>query len=306
MGMQTRYRSVFWPAVLILIGVFALLVNSGVVPVERLDRLGDLWPLILIVIGLEIVIRRAVRGPAAELAAILVVLLAIVGAAAYVALGPSIPVGTQTLETSGKVGSLDHGTARVDAGAANITVRGSSSIGDDMYRAHIDYSGQRPDVSFDDSSGDLHISQSSASALFFQSRRFVLDLQLNTSVTWRITIDSGASSDTFDLSNVRLSGIELNGGAHREDITLGPPSGTVPITVDGGAITVNAHRPRGVAVSASVSGGAVTLVFDGRQHHAVGSASDLTGDFDSASDRYQIQANGGACTVTVDTNVPSS
>src|SRR6266436_2628082 len=106
--MTSRYRSFFWPAILILVGVFALLVNSGLVPAERLDRLVDLWPLILIVIGLE--------------------LLAIVGAAAYVALGPAIPTGTQTLDTSAKLGTVDHASVRIDVGAANITMQGGSSI----------------------------------------------------------------------------------------------------------------------------------------------------------------------------------
>src|SRR4029077_13585745 len=81
--MGRGYRSLFWPAVLILVGVFALLVNGGFVPVERLDRLADLWPLILVVIGLELVVRRSLQGPSAEIAAVLVVLLAIGGAAAY-------------------------------------------------------------------------------------------------------------------------------------------------------------------------------------------------------------------------------
>src|SRR5438552_15710406 len=99
--MNYRYRSFFWPAILILVGGFALLVNSGLVPAERLDRLVDLSPLILIVIGLELVVRRALMGPTAEIAAALVVVVAIGGAAAYVAPGPSIPTATRTLASTG-------------------------------------------------------------------------------------------------------------------------------------------------------------------------------------------------------------
>jgi hypothetical protein len=303
--MGNRYRSLLWPAVLILVGVFALLVNSGLVPPERLDRLVDLWPLILVVIGLELVVRRALRGAAAELAAVLIVLVAIGGAAAYFALGPAIPTGTQTLDAAGKVGSLDHANVRVDVGAATLTMVGSSSIGDDLFRAHIEYSGRKPDVGFDESTGDVHISQGNTSGLFFQNRRFVLSLQLNSSVQWKIAVNSGASSDTFNLSSVHVTSMELNTGASREDITLGTPSGTVPITINGGALTVNVHRIKGVAASVTVSGGAVNLNFDGRQSHAVGNLTARTTDYDSASDRYQIQVNGGASNVSVDANAPS-
>jgi hypothetical protein len=301
--MRYRYRSFFWPAALILVGVFALLVNSGLVAPERLARLADLWPLILVVIGLELLVRRSLQGANAELAAVLIVVLAIVGATAYVALGPAIPTGTQTLDASGPVGSLKQGSVRIDAGAAQITMVGADT-GEDLYRAHIGYSGRKPDVSFDSASGDLHISQGNTSGLFFQDRHFVLDLELNTSVTWKIAVDSGASSDSLKLSNVHAADIELNTGASHEDITLGSPSGSVPITVDGGALTVNVHRPKGVAASVAVSGGAVNLTFDGRQSHAVGTVTAQTSDYNSASDRYQIQVNGGASNVTVDASAP--
>ena len=302
--MRYRYRSYFWPGVLIVVGVFALLINSGLVPAERLDRLVDLWPLILIVIGLEIVVRRAVQGPAAEIAAALIVLVAIGGAAAYVALGPAIPTGTRTLDASAKLVSLERATAHIDVGDANITVVGARAIGDDLFRAHIEYSGNKPEVSVDSSSGDVHISQSNTSGFFFQSHRFVLNLQLNIGVRWSIAINSGASTDDLNLATVRVTGVEINTGASRENITVGTPSGTIPITINGGALNVTIHRPHGVAASADISGGAVTLNFDGRQHHTVGGASDRTGDYDSATDRYQVQVNGGACNVTLDGTAP--
>jgi Domain of unknown function (DUF5668) len=304
--MRRSYRSFFWPAVLILVGVFALLVNAGIVPIDRLDRLTDLWPLILVVIGLELLVRRGMQGPAAELAAALIILLAIGGAAAYVALGPAIPTGTHSFDTSGKLGNLDHANVQVDAGAATITMNGSASISDDLYRAHIEYSGIKPEVSLDNSSGDLHISQSNTSGFFFQSRRFVLSLQLNSSVQWKISVNSGAATDNFNLLSLHVASMDVNTGASREDITLGPPSGTIPITINGGALNVIVHRPSTAAASVNVSGGAVSLNFDGRQTHAIGTVTAQTGDYDSAPDRYQIQVNGGACNVTVNGNVPTA
>ena len=49
-----HYRSFLWPALLILVGVIALLANTGQIPAERLYNLVNLWPLILVVIGLVI------------------------------------------------------------------------------------------------------------------------------------------------------------------------------------------------------------------------------------------------------------
>ncbi|OLD92656.1 MAG: hypothetical protein AUG84_00750 [Chloroflexi bacterium 13_1_20CM_4_66_7] len=84
-----RYRSLLWPAILILAGIVALLVNTGRLPVDRLYQLVNLWPVILVVIGLELILRRTVRGLAGDLAAALIILIAVVGAAAYVTFGPN-------------------------------------------------------------------------------------------------------------------------------------------------------------------------------------------------------------------------
>ena len=100
-----RYRSFFWPAVLILVGVFALLVNTGQLSADRVFELVNLWPVILIVIGLELIVRRSVHGPAGDLAAAVIVLLAVVGAAVYVTVTP-VPATTGTLDASSEVGGV--------------------------------------------------------------------------------------------------------------------------------------------------------------------------------------------------------
>jgi hypothetical protein len=297
-----RYRGYFWPAVLILIGVVAFLVNSGVISSDRLNLLFDLWPVILIVIGLELLARRALPGQNGDVAAVLIVLLAAGGAIAYIALAPN-PSTSGKLDSHAALGNLDHATLEIDAGAANITVTGTSSLEGDLYHATISYSGPRPEINLDRSNGSLTISQGNTGFGVFQTRRFTLDLQISSSIPWTITSDGGASTETFNLASVPLKSMDINTGASREDITLGSPSGVVPITINGGALTVNLHRLAGVGASVSVSGGAVSLDFDGRQHHAIGSAEDSSG---SGADMYRVEVSGGACTVKVDTAaVPS-
>jgi hypothetical protein len=299
-----HYRSFFWPAVLILIGVFALLVNAGLVSTDRLSLLGDLWPLILIVIGLELIVRRGVQGSAGDVAAALIVLVAAGGAIAYVSLAPN-PGTTNKLDSSAAVGSLDHASLEIDVGAATITVEGSTSLGGDLYRAHIEYSGPKPDVNLDRSNGTLKISQGNG-GFVFQSRRFNLAVQVNPSVPWTITSNGGASTETYRLAAVHVTSIDVSTGASREDITLGRPAGIVPITVNGGALTVHLHRPAGTAASVQVSGGAVSLDADGEQHRGIGSVGWSSAGSVSGSDAYRVEINGGACTVTMDATAPNT
>ena len=299
-GIRHRYTGLFWPAMIILVGVLALLVNTGIVSEERLYRLADLWPLLLVVLGLELLVSRAqLPATTATIAAALIVLLAVAGALAYVALGPAIPGGTHRLDVGAGVAApgIELATIQIDVGSAEMTVSGSDSLHGDLYRAHIEYSGPRPHVSEDLATGHIEISQTSGFRLF-SPQRFRMLLQLSSAVTWGISANSGAATESFNLSTVKLRSLDLATGASRADITLGAPSSTVPITISGGALTVHLHRPSGTSASVDVSGGAVSLDFDGRQVHAIGSASESSGP--QAADTYRIQVNGGACTVTID------
>jgi hypothetical protein len=295
-GRGYSYRGLLWPAVLILFGILALLVNTNVIPADRLYRLADLWPLLLVVVGLLILVRRSTMpASGATVAAVLVVLIALAGAAAYVAAGP--PLGKGTLDSSQPVGSLEGANLDIAVGGASVTITGDTSLGDDLYRAHIDYSGRPPTVTLDRSNGELRISQSN-SGFMFSSQRFTLNLKISTKVAWGITINAGGTSDTMALSDVKLMALAMNTGGTSADITLGEPNGVVPVSFNGGGLTVHLHRPNDAAASVKVSGAGVSLTFDGRHHGGIGSVEDSSG---SGSDRYEVEINGAGCTVTMDT-----
>jgi hypothetical protein len=222
------------------------------------------------------------------------------GAVAYVAARGPVSDTTQTLDSSDTVGSLNQATLDVSAGAATMMVEGNTALGPDLYRAHIEYRGSKPAVSLDRSTGALRISQKDDLG-FFANRRFVVDLQINSAVTWSVSADAGSTNATLRLSAVKLGTITLNTGASRMDITLGRPAGIVRINVDGGAINLILHRPSGSEASVHVSGGAVSLNADGRQLHGIGDESWQTNGYDGAADAYQVVVNGGASMVTVDT-----
>jgi hypothetical protein len=295
-----RYRSFFWPAVLILVGLIALLVNTGQIGVDKLYQLLDLWPLILILIGVELVIRRTVRGIAGDVATALIVVLAIVFAAVYVAAAPN-PSATQVLNASSATGSLERASVEINAGAATVNISDGADLGPNLYRAHIEFTGPKPEVAL--SGGTLRIDQAASHGFAFQSRRFELNLQLNPSAAWTITQNTGAATDTINVPRLHIAAITLSTGASRDEITLGPPSGIVPVKISGGALTVRVHRPGGTKASIDVSGGAVSLDADGHSFRAIGRVGYQSGD--SGADAYAIHVNGGACTVTLDATTAS-
>jgi cell wall-active antibiotic response 4TMS protein YvqF len=288
-----RYRSFFWPAILILAGVIALLVNTGRIPVERLGLFIALWPLILIVIGLELIVRRNLHGVAGDVAAALIVLIAIAGAAGYVIVAP--PAATRTLDSSADVGSVRNATLEINVGAANITLGGTT---EKLYTAHIEYNGAQPAVQFDSDGGVLRIDQQSQGFTPFQGSALTVNLDLNTSVDWSIEENTGAVRAAMNLAQLHVTSLHINSGASTDDISLGPTSQVVEVKINGGAVTAHVHRPAGTDVKVDVSGGFVNLVVDGKTYHGIGSAGNGT---ELGASGYDIKVNGGACTVTVDT-----
>ena len=294
--MRSGYRSFFWPGVLVLVGVLALLVNIGAIPADRLYDLVTLWPLILIVIGVEIVLRQTVTGTVAVAAGLAVVVVAVLGAAAYVAYSPN-PGQSHTLDRSASLGDAKSASLEVDVGGATLKIHSDTTLGSDLYRAHIEYTGTRPSIDLQ-GGNRLHISQRGSGFPAVLNLRFSMDLALNPSIAWSIVENSGAVTETMDLPDANVTSLEINTGASREDITLGQPSGSVPVQVNGGALTVHITRGGGADASIHVSGGAVTLTADGNVYHAFGSASYETPS--QGANRYVIEINGGACTVTLD------
>ncbi|HKW08640.1 MAG TPA: DUF5668 domain-containing protein [Candidatus Dormibacteraeota bacterium] len=294
--MRSRYRSFFWPAVLILAGLIALLVNTGVISTDRLYLLFDLWPVILVVIGLEIIVRRTWQGAQADLAGALIVILAIAGSVAYVALAPSGGEHTVDLSVSSFSG-IDKGSMSIDAGVANIDISGGD-LGDELFTAHVTYTGPQPTMV--SSNGDVTISQGPRNSPALQSQRLTMTVRLNEILDWRVTINSAATTDHLDFSAIKLSAVDLNTAAGHDDLTLGSPTGIVPVTFNGAAMTVNVHRASGIPVSIAVNGAGITLNADGVHRTAIGELNYETSDFAGAKDAYKIEVDGAACTVTLD------
>lgn len=76
-----QYRSLFWPVVLIGVGIMWLLGNLGVLPANGLWILSRFWPLLLVWIGLDILFghRSPVLGAGLGVLAVVVAVLIVVG-----------------------------------------------------------------------------------------------------------------------------------------------------------------------------------------------------------------------------------
>lgn len=227
--------------------------------------------------------------------ALLVIVMA-AGAVAYIAAGPATG---SSINASTPLAGAETGTLAVTGGAATTHLH-VGNTGEDLYHATIQTSfGAQPQVT--NATGKVTIDFGATSSGLFSIHR-VADVTLSDQVPWTISIDGGAMSLDGDLSEGKLTSLNLSGGASRIDLRLPAPLGDAPVHLSGGALDVRLHRPAGSAMRITINGGASTIYGDGRQVASLsGDATWETPDWGSSPDRYTVTVDGGANTVRSDT-----
>ena len=181
-------------------------------------------------------------------------------------------------------------------GAAKVSLRGDGSL-TELYRAS--FEGPAPEITV--KGGTVTVQQ---------RRRFrpldwraqSAEFALTTAVPWDISLRGGMWQLVADFSALRVTALEVTGGASDIEVTLPAPVGIVPVRLSGGASEVLLRRPAGTQARAEMNGGASQLIFDGQRLGAVGGRTVLASSgFDEAADRYEIRFTGGASQVTVAT-----
>jgi len=232
-----RNRGLLVPLLLIAIGAIVLLANVGVVTSEALLRLGDLWPLLLVILGLQLILNHTLPRQRATLIGLGATVLIVIAAVAYATLVPATNFGTRQANVSDRIGGLTAATLDLGYSRATVDIQGGTNLGDSLYQAHVEYPGSDdpPAISLDHESGTLAIGERSSFSplrLFGAARRHVV-ITLTDRIPWTIKITGGLANARLDLRRLQLAKVEISGGASRLDAQLPSPKGTVLIDISG-------------------------------------------------------------------------
>jgi len=128
------------------------------------------------------------------------------------------------------------------------------------------------------------------------------EIQLNPRHPWRFQIQGATWNTVLEVGGLDVRAIKLDSGAAKVECFLPRPHGVVPIEISGGVVGLSLHRPRGVAVAADISTGAVRLKLDDYAVRATVTDSRWESEegAGAALDRYQLRINSGAVQVTLD------
>jgi hypothetical protein len=294
-----RRRGMFWPLVLIGVGLIALLANYGLVqPVSFISILA-LWPVLLILLGIDIAFAR--RWPVPTLAAEVAVIAASLFLAAT---QPSaLSLATFSFSTSNDCtptmtavsaarGSLTSVALRIDGGGARYHLTSGATAG------VVEASSDRAVVCLRDrsagSKGDVRLSQGGASF----GGNTLIDVRVANDLPISLTVNGGAGEFVMDLHDVQLTDARVNVGASNATIVLPHPTGDVAVRLDGGASTISVEIPADVEARVIVSGGLIATVSTNPRATKSGSIIETPG-YATAKDRVTVNISGGASSITV-------
>ena len=268
MAQNRGYRSLFWPLILIGVGVVWLLGNLGVISGANLSVLFRLWPLFLIAIGLDLLLGRnsTVIGAMIGLGTVaLIIVLMLVGPG----LGWATNADAQTDTYNAARG--DATSARIDlnlgVGAASVYALQNST---DLIDAELRHVGEIDFQVTGETAKTVSLSQRdntpsfSAFPFFFSSDE--QDLHWNVGLSPDVPLDlglhGGVGQASLDLADLQLSSLTLDIGVGQIDVTLPAMESTYPATIHGGVGETTVTVSAGASVILDVDGGVGGVTID--------------------------------------------
>lgn len=298
---RRRYRSLFWPVVLIGAGVLWLLSNFGIITSENWSVLVRLWPVLLIAAGLDLLVGRfsAVLGSLIGLATVaLVVVLVIIGPSLGWAADTSffgVPITLGDVEIQSEtfvepVGAAESAEVLLDLSFEQSTIDALAAGSDSLIEAELDYVGEVDFLVSGDRNKSVTLRQQFNQVGIFpppglNTRDMQWDIALSQDVPMDLTVDVGSGAAALDLRDMELTSLTLDGGSGSMEAQLPAAGAAYATDLDVSSGRVNATLANGADTTMRVNGGSGSFNFQ------VGSSSDLDMDADISSGSFEIFLN---------------
>ncbi len=304
-----RAPGLFWPIILTGLGVILLLSNFGRLPADPWPLLSRLWPVILIVIGLDILLgRRSVWGGVFSAALALLVIGSVI-ALLYIAQNyPTwYSLSTSQFHTqhiAHPLGDVRQADVRIDfpGGLGTLSALEDSS---DLIEGDVTYYGDLVDMF--SSSGS--IARVQLDSRFFGwglmwrevgSRRWTLGL--NPRAEYDLTLDTGSGSYEFDLRKLTLRSFALDSGSGHVVLIL-PDAEKAPrrVRLNTGSGAADIRVPEGVAVRVEYDAGSGALIAPGLRKVSGGRRDGVyeSAGFSQSGRTIIIELDAGSGSVTI-------
>ncbi|MGD8864542.1 MAG: LiaF-related protein [Anaerolineales bacterium] len=258
MNNSDRYRSIFWPVLLVGFGVIWLMINLGFLPGWSWASLWRLWPLFLIAIGLDLLIARrsAIIGAIVALATLGLIVVVILAGGLLGYSRSSVEVVTE--QFSETIGVAESAEIELDLSVGPTTVYALTDK-DTLFDAEVTHIGEM----------DFSVSGTQQKTIRLDEKQVNvefnwLDLVDRDDLEWDIgvtslipvslQIDGGVGGAELDLTDLILESLTVNVGVGDLTLSLPQSEDTYEVRIDGGVGETEVKIARGADVTLTING----------------------------------------------------
>ncbi len=227
--MTRPYRSFFWPILILGIGVVWLLANLGYIAPISWMALLRLWPVLLIVAGLDLLFGRIspiIGGLIGLLAVAFIAYVLLAAPALGLSNAPAFNSGSTQLVTDHfvePIGNASSASVYLDLGSVSSSVFALDSTSSDLFDATIDHYGQVRFSATGDTNKTLRLTREASTFSFFdpfgpQPRSW--SIGLSQKVPLDMMVDSGSGSVRLDLAQLQLTRLNVDSGSGSLNLSL--------------------------------------------------------------------------------------
>lgn len=236
----------FWGVFAILIGILALGDNFGFLDVKWAN-LWQLWPLIIISIGLSLLSFRSIVGKIVSFLMVIVSLAIVAWALMWG--GSSLVTITRDTTIDKLAPNVSQVNLNLKTGAGSV-VAGSD---DKTAVAKVNFQSNSlnlvQDTSVNGSTQRVNLSTAPIAGTWDGvDVKNSWKINLTRQLPVVLSADLGASNTTFDLSKVKLQSMDAKVGASNFDVKIGALQSVVNLKISGGASAIKIHIPQNSGV----------------------------------------------------------
>lgn len=295
MERDNRHGKLVGPTILIGVGIILLLNNLGYLEWSFWDIL-NLWPILLIAAGLELLVgRRSLLG---SFIAALIVLALIVGGVWFIGGIDGGRAAAQTLEIREPRADITAARVSLSPAVAQVNVKALEDSGNFVEGTVGHRRNERVTHSF--TGGDkarLTVKTSGVAGVTMgPGKRYAWDLNFHPDVALDLSIDAGIGDINLDLRALTLESVNVNTGMGSITLKL-PETGDFDITIDGGMGTVSIEAPAGLGVRLQTDAAIVGRSIPA--HYTRIGNRYTSPNYEAAEHRVTIQVNVGVGNITL-------
>lgn len=311
-GRSRRRHHFTGPIVLIAIGLVFLGQNLGFLPSDTWLNLWQFWPVLLILVGIELILGHSGIGSAIASILMIVAILGLVATVAFfgqigyqgfsgVHIGAAGPF--QTNHVTQEIGNAQRGIIDLEHGAGRLEVSALPLESAQLLEGDLAYSENSALERRAESRGDgtyvrLGARNSYNGFPFGNSFRQDWTVRLSPNVPLDVRVHSGASAVSMDLSQLKVTNLNVDSGASGVDITLPSNAGQTQAFVKAGVAGVHVRIPEGVSARIRIQNGLSGSTVDTARFPKNGNYYQSP-DYESATNKVDLRLETGVSGVTI-------